>query len=72
MNQEQTYDNCKLFEHDCPRKDDELMKHFKHDMRTVESKASNHYRGRTSDASKGKEVNKLFCNTCDSFKNKRS
>ena len=72
MNQEKNHNNCKHFStYECPRKDDELMKGFIHDMRTVESKASNHYKGRTSDFSKAEEVDKL-CNDCKSFVNKRS
>ncbi len=73
MNQKKVWNNCKLFSgYDCPRKEDELMKDFIRDVDTVEAKAPNHYKGRKLNLSKEEEVNKLFCNTCDSFKNRRS
>ena len=68
MNQEQTYNNCRYFDirNLCPHRDDELMINFINDTSLGEG-----YR-KTLDSSKGEEVNKLFCNTCTSFKDNRS
>ena len=59
MDKEQTY-NCDNFDNPlCPNREKELMKAFIRDT----SRAR-----RVLDFSKAEEVNKTFCNTCDSFK----
>ncbi len=71
MNQEQTHSNCSYFDirNSCPHRDEELMNAFINDTST-EKVIGSHYR--TLDFCKSEEVNKLFCNTCNSFKDKRS
>jgi hypothetical protein len=59
MDTEQTY-NCDNFDSPlCPNRKEELMRGFIRDTGVS--------RG-TLDFSKAEEVNKTFCNTCDSFK----
>ena len=68
MNQEKTYDICGNFTYrSCPRRDEKLMKGLINDL-----DLSSGSTGRTLDFSKGDKVNKLFCNTCTSFKDNRS
>jgi hypothetical protein len=71
MNQEQTYSNCSYFDirNLCPHRDEELMKAFIDDIST-EKVIDGHIK--QLDFSKAEEVNKLLCNTCTSFKDKRS
>ena len=68
MNQEQTYDICSYFDirNFCPHREDELMKDLISDV-AVSSGST----GRILDISKAEEVNKTFCNTCNSFKDYR-
>ena len=71
MNQEKTYSNCSYFDirNLCPHRDEELMNAFIDDTST-EKVIGGHIK--QLDFSKAEEVNKLFCNTCTSFKDKRS
>ncbi len=68
MNQEQTHNNCRHFDirNLCPHRDDELMINFIHDTSLGEGYM------KTLDFSKAEEINKLFCNTCNSFKSNRT
>lgn len=68
MNQEKTYNNCRHFDirNLCPHRDDELMINFINDTSLGEGYM------KTLDFSKAEEINKLFCNTCTSFKDNRS
>ncbi len=68
MKQEKTYNNCRNFfiHNSCLHKDEKLMNGFIDDLEP--SIGGN---GRMLDYSKVEEVNKVFCNTCDSFKSNR-
>jgi hypothetical protein len=68
MNQQKTYNNCRNFfiRNSCSHKNEKLMNDFIDDLEP--SSGSN---GRVLDYSKAEEVNKAFCNTCNSFKSNR-
>jgi hypothetical protein len=68
MNQEQTYNKCKYLgiRNLCPHRDDQLMKAFICDTE-IEKVIDDHIKH--LDFSKADEVNKSFCNTCNSFMN---
>ena len=68
MNQVQTYNKCKYLgiRNLCPHRDDQLMKAFICDTE-IEKVIDDHIKH--LDFSKADEVNKSFCNTCNSFMN---
>ncbi len=70
MSKEQTYDICSYFDirNFCPHRDDELMKAFIGDVSIGEVIGGQR---KQLDISKAEEVNKKYCNTCTSFKNRR-
>lgn len=66
MNQEKTYNNCRNFfstRNLCTYRNEQLMKGLIDDL-----EPSSDSNGKTLDYSKVEEVNKVFCNTCKSFK----
>ena len=71
MNQEQTYNNCSYFDirNFCPHREDELMKDLISEVSIGEVIGGQR---KQLDFSKAEEVNKTFCNTCNSFKDYRS
>ena len=71
MGEEQTHSNCSYFDirNLCPHRDEELMINFIHDTSTEEV-IGGHIK--ELDFSKAEEVNKKYCNPCNSFKDKRS
>ncbi len=59
MNQDKYYNNCEKYNtSECPHINDKLMKIFVADI------VDKHMTGEV--------INKLFCNTCTTFKNRRS
>ncbi len=66
MNQYQTYDKCEYYDSDkCPHIDNEVMKNLSAGIVVNVEEGNNPF-------STTKEVNKLLCSTCNSFKNKFS
>ncbi len=66
MNQEQTYNNCENYNTpECPHINDELMKTFVADVHIFDEKGNKPF-------STTEEINKSFCNACNSFKDERT
>ncbi|MDR4496881.1 MAG: hypothetical protein MRK02_02985 [Candidatus Scalindua sp.] len=63
MSIEKTWNNCVFYDTDlpCPHSKDEYMKQFRRDVPFDQTY-------KAYDDSKSAEINKRFCNNCDSFR----
>ncbi len=65
MNQEQIYNNCEYYNTpECLHINNKLMETFVTDVHTIDENGN-------KPGTKANVINKLFCNTCSSFKNRR-